>query len=362
MLDFNDLLKFAVESGGSDLHLKVGSSPYVRIDGRLVPAPFGVITSELAEAIVQKILPAARVEEFRATNEADFGLSAGALGRFRVNVMRQRGNVGLTLRRVPTDIPSITSLALPASVQRLSDEPRGLVLVTGPTGSGKTTTIAAMLDHINETKPVNIVTIEDPIEVLHTDKRAIVSQREIGIDTLDYPSAMKHVLRQDPDIIFIGEMRDPDTVSAALAAAETGHLVVSTLHTINAAETVNRIIDFFPAYQQRQVRLSLAASLCGIVSQRLLPKVGGLGRVAAVEVLVMTGRVFERMVDSESGDEIEEIIAEGDFYGMQTFDQALLALCKQGTVEMRDAIAVASHPHDLRIALQSAGLLSTSSA
>jgi twitching motility protein PilT len=244
-------------------------------------------------------------------------------------------------------------------VQRLADEPRGLLLVTGPTGSGKTTTIAAIIDHINETRAVNIVTIEDPIEVLHQDKQSIVSQREIGSDTDGFGEAMRRVLRQDPDVIFVGEMRDPETVSAALSAAETGHLVLSTLHTTNAVETVNRVVDFFPPHQHGQARLSLATSLRGVVSQRLVDRGNGLGRVPAVEVLVNTGRVFERIVDPDvAGDSIAEIMADGEFYGMQTFDQSLLALHRAGRIGLREAMAAATSPSDLRVALQREGLLS----
>ena len=235
-----------------------------------------------------------------------------------------------------------------------------MVLVTGPTGSGKTTTIASMIDHVNETKAVNIVTVEDPIEVLHNDKLAIVNQREIGTDTLDYASAMKRVLRQDPDVIFIGEMRDPETVWAALSAAETGHMVLSTLHTTNATETVNRIVDFFPPFQQKQVRLTLASSLRGVISQRLLERADGRGRIPAIEVMVMTGRVFDRIVEPDSNESIEEVIADGEYYGMQTFDQSLFNLFKNGLVSLRDAMASASHPHDFRILLQQEGLMATS--
>jgi twitching motility protein PilT len=228
--------------------------------------------------------------------------------------------------------------------------------VTGPTGSGKTTTIAAMIDSINDTQARHIVTIEDPIEVLHADKRSLVNQREIGTDTEDYAVALKRVLRQDPDVIFIGEMRDPETVGAALTAANTGHLVFSTLHTVNATETVNRIVDFFPPHQQGQARLSLAGSLRGIVSQRLLERVDGKGRIPAVEVLVATGRAFDKIVNPDETHELEQIIAEGEYYGMQTFDQSLFSLYKNGLIGLRDALATASHPHDLRIALQQAGL------
>ena len=227
-----------------------------------------------------------------------------------------------------------------------------MILVTGPTGSGKTTTIAAMIDHINDTQQRHIVTIEDPIEVLHADKRSIVNQREVGTDTEDFHAALKRVLRQDPDVILIGEMRDPDTVWAALAAAETGHLVFSTLHTISATDTINRIIDFFPSHQQRQVRMSVAGSLRGIISQRLLERCDTSGRVPAIEVLVATGRVFDRIVDPDSTHDIEQIIAEGEYYGMQTFDQSLLSLYRQGLVSRRDALATASQPHDLRLKIE----------
>jgi twitching motility protein PilT len=271
-------------------------------------------------------------------------------------VYRQRGTVALVFRAVPPGIPSFEALGLPVAVQRLAEEQRGLVLVTGPTGSGKTTTIAAMIDHINRTRSVNIVTIEDPIEVLHQDKRSIVSQREIGSDTEGFAQAMRRVLRQDPDVIFVGEMRDAETVWAALTAAETGHLVVSTLHTADTIDTVNRIVDFFPADQHRQVRLSLATALRGVVSQRLLERADGPGRVPAVEILVNTGRVFERIVDPATpGDSLHEILADGDYYGMQTFDQALLRLVRAGRVELREAMAAATSPADLRLALQQAG-------
>jgi twitching motility protein PilT len=357
VLDLNELLRHLVEQRGSDLHLKAGSPPHIRVDGHLQPAPFDVVSAADTERMAFAIMPKDRADEFIATCEADFAHSVSGLGRFRVNVFRQRNTVALVFRRVLPGTPSFESLGLPPVVARLAEEPRGLVLVTGPTGSGKTTTIAAMIEHINENRAVNIVTIEDPIEFLFTDKKAIVNQREIGTDTRDYHEAMRRVLRQDPDVIFVGEMRDPETVWAALAAAETGHLVLSTLHTTNATETVNRIVDFFPPYQQKQIRYTLASSLRGVVSQRLLERADGRGRVPAVEVLVMTGRIYDRIVDPTLGDEsIEDVIADGEYYGMQTFDQSLFNLYKNGLVSLRDALAVASHPHDFRLALQSAGL------
>ncbi len=356
MLDLAELLRYTVEQRGSDLHVKVGSTPHVRVDGHLLPAPFAFVQPADTERMAFQILPKGRADEFVATSEADFAYSVPGLGRFRVNVFRQRGSVGIVFRRVLPGTPSFESLGLPPVVRRLAMEPRGLVLVTGPTGAGKTTTCAAMIDHINESRACNIVTIEDPIEVLHTDKKSIINQREIGTDTEDYHAAMRRVLRQDPDVIFVGEMRDPETVWAALAAAETGHLVVSTLHTTNATETVNRIVDFFPPFQQKQVRMTLAASLRGVVSQRLLERADGSGRIPAVEVLVMTGRVFDRIVDPDSQHTIEEVIADGEYYGMQTFDQSLFQLYKDGHVALRDALAVASHPHDFRLKLQQVGL------
>ena len=356
MLD--DYLRHLVDRRGSDLHLKVGTAPRIRVDGRLHATPFAPLTAADAERLAYAVLKGPRADEFEATNEADVALDHPGLGRFRVNVYRQRGTIALVLRSVVPGIPSFAALGLPSSVERLADEHRGLVLVTGPTGSGKTTTIAAMLDHINASRAVNIVTIEDPIEVLHQDKQSIVSQREIGSDTAGFAEAMRRVLRQDPDVIFVGEMRDPETVWAALSAAETGHLVLSTLHTTNAVETVNRIVDFFPSHQHAQVRLSLATTLRGVVSQRLVLRDHDEGRVPAVEILVNTGRVFDRIVDPDSpGDSIEDIMADGEFYGMQTFDQAILALHRAGTVGLREAMAAATSPSDLRVALQREGLL-----
>jgi twitching motility protein PilT len=349
VLDLDQLLHEAVQREASDVHIKVGSRPFLRIDGNLEPTNRDEVQSADTERIAFAIMPKQRAEEFLTGNEADFAYAVAGLGRFRVNVFRQRGSVGMVLRRVLPGIPGFEELGLPPAVRRLADEPRGLVLVTGPTGSGKTTTLACMIDHINETQRRHIVTIEDPIEVLHNDKQSIVNQREIGTDTDDFHSALKRAMRQDPDVILIGEMRDPETVWASIAAAETGHLVFSTLHTISATDTINRIIDFFPPFQQRQVRMSVASSLRGIISQRLLPTADGAGRVPAMEILVATGRVFDKIADSDATHEIEEIIADGGYYGMQTFDQSLLSLYEKGIVSRRDAMATATHPHDLRL-------------
>jgi len=357
LLDLDQVLREAVERGASDVHLKVGSPAHLRIDGELLPISPEPVQAADTERIAFAVMPKIRAEEFIATNEADFAYSLSGVGRFRVNVFRQRGSVAMALRHVLPGIPPMEELGLPPVVRRLAEEKRGLVLVTGPTGSGKTTTLAAMIDHINETEARHIVTIEDPIEILHADKKSIINQREVGDDTADFHSALKRVLRQDPDVILIGEMRDPETVWAALAAAETGHLVFSTLHTMGATETINRIIDFFPPYQQQQVRMSVAGALKGIVSQRLVQRCDGEGRLPAMEILVSTGRVFDKIADSTQTHELEEIIADGEYYGMQTFDQSLLALYLQGSVSRRDALAASSSSHDLRLKMEEAEML-----
>ncbi|HEX3540809.1 MAG TPA: PilT/PilU family type 4a pilus ATPase [Acidimicrobiales bacterium] len=354
----NLLLQLAVDEGASDIHLRSDTPPRLRIDGQLVDALPDVVSATELEQVVRELLPADRLAEFEATNDADFALSAAGIGRFRVNAFRERGAVALVMRRVRTVVPTIEEMGLPNIVGRLAGEHRGLVLVTGPTGSGKTTTLAAMIDQINATRAVNIITIEDPIEVVHFNKQAMVAQREVGSDTIDYAQAMRRVLRQDPDVILIGEMRDLETVGAALTAAETGHLVLSTLHTTNATETVNRVVDFFPPFQQHQVRLALAANLRGVISQRLIERADGQGRVPAVEAMVVTGRIADRIVDPDRGrgESIEEIIADGEWYGMQTFDQSLAALFRDGLVTLPQAMAAATNPHDLNLTLQKAGL------
>jgi len=356
MRDFDALLRTLAERNGSDLHLKVGSPPFLRVDGVLSRVEGkDVLTPEDTEAFARALMPGDRWVDFQNRNEADLAYSLKGVARFRVNVFRQRGSVSLVLRLVRIGSPSFEELGLPPVVRQLAEEQRGLVLVTGPTGSGKTTTLAAMLDHVNEIRPGHIVTIEDPIEVLHPDKASCVNQREVGVDTESFVTAMRAAMRQDPDVVFIGEMRDAETVQAALAAAETGHLVLSTLHTIDAAETVNRIVDFFPPFQQQQVRVTLAGALRGIVCQRLVPRSGG-GRIPALEILVNTGRVAERILDSKRTAELEEVIRDGSYYGMQTFDQALLAMVRDGLVELPDAMDAATSPHDLELALQRAGL------
>jgi twitching motility protein PilT len=352
-----DWLEALVSAKGSDLHLKVGSPPRMRVDGRLVPIGGPALTPETADTMLREVIRPDLYEQFQRTNEADFAYSLPGVGRFRVNAFRQRGSVGLVLRRVQEGAMSAEELGLPPVIARLAEQPRGLILVTGPTGSGKTTTLAAMIDHVNANRAVHIVTIEDPIEVLHADKLGIVSQREVRVDTDDFTVAMRAAMRQDPDVILVGEIRDAETLKTALAAAETGHLVLSTLHTTDAAETVNRCIDLFPPFQQRQVRLSLAAALRGIVGQRLVKRSGDTGRVAVLEVMVNTGRTAEAIADPDRTGDLTAIMADSGFYGMQTFDQHLIALYRDGVIELEDALSVASNPHDLQVALRSQGLV-----
>jgi twitching motility protein PilT len=352
----DDYLRYTVEKSGSDLHLKAGGPAYVRVDGQLDEVhDLPVLHPPDTERFAREIMAPRMWERFLEGQEADFAVSLQGVGRFRAAVFRQRGSIGLVLRRVLPANQSFDELNLPPVVRKLAEEHRGLVLVTGPTGSGKTTTTAAMIGHINHSRRCHIVTLEDPIEILHRDAMAIVDQREVGVDTADFGSGMRAVARQDPDVIFIGEMRDLETVTAALQAAETGHLVISTLHTTDATETINRIVDLFPPHQQHQARVSLANSLKGIVCQRLLARVGG-GRVAALEVLVATTRVTEFVIDPTKTGQIADALAEGAYYGMQTFDQHLLELYRTGLVGLRDAMDAATSPHDLRIAVRAAGL------
>jgi twitching motility protein PilT len=354
----DDYLLHLVEVGGSDLHVKAGGPAYVRIDGDLKPiTALPPLSQSDTERFARHVMDQRSVDRFFGEgHEADFAYAINGVGRFRVNAFRQRGSVGLVCRRVLPGSQSFGDLRMPPAVRKLAEEHRGLVLVTGPTGSGKTTTTAAMISHINATRRCHIVTLEDPIEVTHRDDNAIIDQREIGVDTEDFATGLKAVSRQDPDVIFVGEMRDLETVTAALQAAETGHFVLSTLHTTDARETVNRIVDMYPKEQQGQARISLANSLKGIVCQRLVPRATGEGRVAVVETLVMTSRIFEFVVDPHQTPMIEDAIAEGGYYGMQTFDQHLLQLYGDGEISLRDALAAATNPHDFRVALRSAGL------
>jgi len=349
-------LHAVVVNGASDLHIKPGGPPKVRISGSLVPLQADPLTADDVEALVRETMSPELAEEFRRTNEADYALAVPGLGRFRVNAFRARGSAGCVLRLIGNEPKSLADLGLPDVIRGLALEPRGLVLVTGPTGSGKTTTLAAMVDAINESRPVHVLTIEDPIEVMHRDKVATVNQRELGTDTRDWPTALRAAMRQDPDVILIGEMRDADTVKAALSAAETGHFVMSTLHTTDARETVNRIVDFFPPYEQKQVRLGLAASLKGIVCQRLVPRPDGQGRVCVMEIAVNNPRIEEAIADPDKTDTIEDLVAAGGYSGMQTFDQHLLHLVLEGSVTVGAARLVSSKPHDFSVMLKRAGV------
>jgi twitching motility protein PilT len=344
-------------TGGSDLHVKVGSPPRVRVDGRLRRLQAPDLKPADTERMLEEVVPDELVENFRRTHEADFAFSVPGVGRFRVNAYQARGTFGMVFRRVSIGAQSLGELGLPEVVGELALEPRGLVLVTGPTGSGKTTTLASMVDLVNSYREVNIVTIEDPIEILHSDKKAIVSQREVGTDTADFAVALRAALRQDPDVILVGEMRDVETVRAALSAAETGHLVFSTLHTIDAAETINRVVDFFPPHEQKQIRIALSQVLRGVVSQRLVRKADGSGRVPTVEVMVNTGRIAEAIVEPLENPPIADLIREGDFYKMQTFDQHLFRLVRDDVVTYDEAMSASSNPHDLTVELKAAGIV-----
>jgi twitching motility protein PilT len=359
-MNIDELLRHTVERGASDLHLKVGNVPFLRVDGELQPTTHPVLQPQDTVAFSAAVMSPHKAEQFELHSEADIGYTLQGVGRFRINVFRQRGMVGLAVRRVRSEIPTFEELRLPDVMGALADSPRGLVLVTGPTGTGKTTTIASMIGHINKSRRAHIVTIEDPIEVVHDDELSIIQQREVGLDTDSYEAALKSVVRQDPDVIFVGEIRDAESALSAIQAAETGHLVISTLHTIDCIETINRVLDLFPPQQAKEVRTSFAGALRGIVSQRLVTKADGKGRVPAVEVLVNTGRVFDRLVDPEQTDSIVDVISDGGYYGMQSFDQALVALVKDGQVTVDEARRTATSPHDFD--LQLSGVLDRGSA
>jgi twitching motility protein PilT len=356
MNDIKAALEYLAARQGSDLHMKVGSPPMVRMDGELEPIPDAspLRPADTEAAITEILHDPSRLEDLRRDGELDFGFSVPGLARFRVNAFQQRGSMSIVCRRIPYGVTTIEELGLPEVVRQIAEEPRGIVIVTGTTGSGKSTTLAAMVDHINATAARHIVTIEDPIEFLHSDKRSIINQREIGTDTESFGRALRRVLRQDPDVILIGEMRDEETVATALSAAETGHLVFSTLHTADAAETINRIIDFFPPHQQGQVRSMLASTLRGVISQRLVPAASG-GRVAALEVLRATGRVRDAILSSGGVGELTQIISEGSYYGMQTFDQALFEFVRADRVTREAALAFCSTPQDFKLLLAAEG-------
>jgi len=357
--ELDALLEWARSAGASDLHLRAGRPPIVRIDGQLIPGKGAMLTNEMIDRMVDGMLPDHLRVSFKETHEADFAFGDERLGRFRANAYHQRGLTTVAIRALREPSGSLTDLGLPPVMERLAAEPRGLILVTGPTGAGKTTTLAAFIDVINRNRACNIITIEDPIEILHEDKKAMVSQREVGVDTRGFAEALRRVLRQDPDVILVGEMRDMETVDAALTAAETGHLVLSTLHTLDAVETVNRILDFFPSDLQRQVRLLLAGSLRAVISQRLLKRADGKGMIPAVEVLINTERAAERIADPTQTSALYDVISEGEYYGMMTFDQSILQLLELEQITFTEAMRHATRPSDLKVTAQRRGLIAT---
>lgn len=358
-MQIDDLLRIAVERKASDLHLKVGNFPYLRVDGELVPlADLKRVSAEDMLNMAFSMMSNRQKQKFKETAELDLAYGVAGLGRFRVNVFQQRGNVGMVLRVVPTKIRTLEELNLPAVLTRICEERRGLILVTGTTGSGKSTTLAAMIDRINSTRTDHVITIEDPIEFLHRDKKGFVNQREVEVDTHNFSVALRAALRQDPDVILVGEMRDLETIGTALLAAETGHMVFSTLHTLDAVETIQRIIAVFPPPEQKQIRLQLASTLKAVISQRLVRKSDDLGRVPAVEVLIATAFVRDCIVNPEKTRMIREAIATGTSqYGMQTFDQSLYDLLSAGLITYEEALRNASNPDDFKLRIQ--GIRST---
>jgi twitching motility protein PilT len=353
-MNINDLLKIAVERKASDLHLKVGSHPVIRVDGSLQPLPeLKRLMQEDTIAMAFSIMNARQKQRFKEDFEIDIAYSVPGLGRFRCNIFQQRGTVGLVLRVIPARIQNIRELMLPPVLERICDESRGLVLCTGTTGSGKSTTLAAMIDYINALRTEHIITIEDPIEFLHRDKKAIVNQREIDSDTRDFATALRSALRQDPDVVLVGEMRDYETIETALLAAETGHLVFSTLHTLDATETINRIIAVFPPHHQKQIRIQLGQVLRAVISLRLVPRADGLGRVPAAEVMRVTPYIRECIENKDKTKFIREQIALGTSqYGMQTFDQSLFALYKSGLITLEEALRRATNPDEFKLKIQ----------
>jgi twitching motility protein PilT len=361
-MDLIEILTIAVKARSSDIHIKTGLPPVVRIDGRLRPIPNAPrLSGETVGAMAESMMNARQKKQFEENYEVDLAYGVPGLCRFRVSVFHQRGTVAMVFRAISFGIPSLETLNLPLVLKKISAEERGLVLVTGTTGSGKSTTLAAMIDYINESRTCNIITVEDPVEFLHRDKKSIISQRELGFDTLSFSSALKGALRQDPDVILVGEMRDLETIETAMHAAETGHLVMSTLHTLDAAETINRIISVFPPYHQRQIRMQLSGVLKAVISQRLVPRADGKGRVPAVEVMIGTARIRECIDDKEKTKLIPEAIAQGHVnYGMQTFDQSLMQLLTGKMITYEEAMRQSSNPDDF--ALKISGISSTSDA
>jgi twitching motility protein PilT len=347
----DDLLRIAIGEGASDLHLKAGTLPFIRVAGELKPiTDMMPLTPEDSLDMAFSMMSNRQKKRFKESSEVDIAYSIPQLGRFRVNVFQQRGTVAMVLRVIPDTMRSFTDLSLPPVIERISDEERGLILVTGTTGSGKSTTLAAIIDRINATRSGHIVTIEDPIEFIHRDRRAYISQREVDVDTHSFGDALRAALRQDPDVILVGEMRDHETISTALTAAETGHLVLSTLHTLDATETIIRIVSTYPPHQQKSVRIQLAGILKAVISMRLVRDVAGTGRVPAVEVMVATGLIRDYIVNEEKTSQITNAIAAGTSqYGMQTFDQSLFNLFQSGLITQKEALRNATNPNEIRL-------------
>lgn len=350
-MGFFQLLDLIIEKKASDLHLLSDAKPVFRIDGKLTVLDTELYSSTELEKLVQNLMNEKQKKIFEERNECDLSYRFRDEASFRINIFRQRGLIHVALRIIPTDIPSFEELGLPPIVQKICENRRGLILVTGTTGSGKSTTLAAMIDYINNTRSGHIITIEDPIEFIHKDKMCIVSQRELGSDTTSYSEALKHVVRQDPDVILIGEMRDLETMSAALTAAQLGHLVLATIHTIDTVQTAHRIVDVFPPHHQNQIRLQLSDTLKGVISQRLLPRISGNGRTPAVEVLVVTPLV-RKLIEQNSIAEIPAAIKQGAYYGMQTFNQALIQLYNSEKIKLDDALACATNPEEIMMAIR----------
>jgi twitching motility protein PilT len=346
-MTFKQMMQEMLNRRASDMHLRVGLRPTIRVDGKLISVDDQILMPPDIDKILTQILNEEQRNRFHQKREMDLALSISKMGRFRINLYKQRGTIGIAIRQVNTKVPGFEELNLPEAIQEVSSNKRGLVIVTGTTGSGKSTTLAAMVEHINSNRAENILTIEDPIEYIYRDKKSIISQREVGGDTETFSSALKHAFRQDPDIILIGEIRDSDTMNIALTAADTGHLVLTTLHTLNAVETISRIISFFPPHQHQQIRLLLAGTLKSIVCQRLLPRTDGPGRIPAVEVLVSTASIRESIVDPIKTASIIDLIEQGTIqYGMQSFDQSIMKLYRSGHISYEEAMSQCSNPDD----------------
>lgn len=351
-MELKTLLEKMMKVNASDLHLKAGAPPVFRIDGRLVIEKSESLTPEILKTMAYQIMTPSQQQVFERMKEMDFAIGVRGVGRFRVNIFLQRGSIAIAMRAIPISVKRVDELNLPSTLKELSLKPRGLILCTGTTGSGKSTTLAAMIEHINENVSRHIITIEDPIEYLFRDNLSVINQREVLMDTISFSIALRHILRQDPDVILIGEIRDRETMDVALKAADTGHLVMSTLHTLNATETINRIISFYPPHQHQHVRVLLAATLVGVVSLRLLPRADGKGRIPAVEILISTPTIKEYLLDPVKTLLIQSAIEEGyGQYGMQTFDQSIFRLYKDGLISYDDAIQAVSNPDEFKLRL-----------